>query len=204
MTAQCEVTAKHAAGAWLGIFARYLTVWVFLCIFAGIALDQILPAVFHAVGRMEVAHVNLPVNTAHNVYYVKSRIPSRADKAGCESIWTSAALSGMAGASPPWGRARNWRLIGPVGTDYAAPLIADIPRMLLDLDYLQVRVAALQAQQDAAAVHLSPDDAATLRAAAALIERLASPYSVKRRRPGTELPRLVLAEPHPKLQRRMK
>ncbi len=61
MTAQCEVTAKRAAGAALGIFERYLTVWVFLCIFAGIALGQIMPTFFHTVGRMEVAHVNLPV-----------------------------------------------------------------------------------------------------------------------------------------------
>jgi arsenite transporter len=42
-------------------FERYLTLWVALCIVAGIALGQILPAVFHAVGAAEVAHVNLPV-----------------------------------------------------------------------------------------------------------------------------------------------
>ena len=42
-------------------FERYLTVWVFLCIVIGIALGQWLPAVFQAVGRMEVAKVNLPV-----------------------------------------------------------------------------------------------------------------------------------------------
>ncbi len=42
-------------------FERYLTLWVFLCIVAGIALGQLLPGVFQAVGRLEVARVNLPV-----------------------------------------------------------------------------------------------------------------------------------------------
>ncbi|WP_297461693.1 ACR3 family arsenite efflux transporter [Ferrovum sp.] len=45
----------------MSIFERYLTVWVFLCILAGIALGQIQPSLFQAIGRMEMAHVNLPV-----------------------------------------------------------------------------------------------------------------------------------------------
>lgn len=45
----------------MGIFERYLTVWVALCIVAGIALGHALPNLFHAVGAMEVAQVNLPV-----------------------------------------------------------------------------------------------------------------------------------------------
>ena len=61
MSAQCEVTAKRAAGAPMSVFERYLTVWVALCIVAGIALGQFLPGVFQAIGRMEVAQVNLPV-----------------------------------------------------------------------------------------------------------------------------------------------
>ena len=61
MSAQCQVTAKRAAAAPMSVFERYLTVWVFLCIVAGIALGQLAPAVFQAVGRMEVAQVNLPV-----------------------------------------------------------------------------------------------------------------------------------------------
>ena len=61
MSAQCEVTAKLAAGAPMSLFERYLTLWVFLCIVAGIALGQFAPDVFRAVGRMEVAQVNLPV-----------------------------------------------------------------------------------------------------------------------------------------------
>jgi len=61
MSAQCEVTAKHATGAPLGFFERYLTAWVALCIVIGIALGQWLPGVFQAIGAMEVAKVNLPV-----------------------------------------------------------------------------------------------------------------------------------------------
>jgi ACR3 family arsenite transporter len=43
------------------IFERYLTVWVALCIVAGIALGQLFPQVFATLGGMEVARVNLPV-----------------------------------------------------------------------------------------------------------------------------------------------
>ena len=61
MSAQCEVTAKRAAGVPMSVFERYLTVWVALCIVVGIALGQLFPGLFQAVGRMEVAQVNLPV-----------------------------------------------------------------------------------------------------------------------------------------------
>ena len=43
------------------MFERYLTVWVFLCIVVGIGLGQLWPGAFQAIGRMEVAQVNLPV-----------------------------------------------------------------------------------------------------------------------------------------------
>ncbi len=45
----------------LGLFARWLTLWVFLAIVAGIALGSRFPAFFHVLGGMEVAHINLPV-----------------------------------------------------------------------------------------------------------------------------------------------
>jgi ACR3 family arsenite transporter len=61
MSVQCEVTAKRTGAAPMSVFERYLTVWVLLCIVAGIALGQWLPEVFQAIGRMEVAQVNLPV-----------------------------------------------------------------------------------------------------------------------------------------------
>lgn len=61
MSTQCEVTAKKASGSPMGLFERYLTLWVFLCIAAGIGLGQLLPGVFHFVGGLEVAQINLPV-----------------------------------------------------------------------------------------------------------------------------------------------
>jgi len=45
----------------MSIFERFLTLWVALCIVAGVALGHFLPAVFHAIGAAEVAQVNLPV-----------------------------------------------------------------------------------------------------------------------------------------------
>ena len=61
MSVQCEVTAKQAAAAPMSVFERYLTVWVLLCIVAGIALGQFFPSAFQAIGAMEYAKVNLPV-----------------------------------------------------------------------------------------------------------------------------------------------
>lgn len=61
MSAQCEIAAKAAAGAPMSIFERFLTVWVFLCIVAGILAGQAAPGLFQAVGRMEISQVNLPV-----------------------------------------------------------------------------------------------------------------------------------------------
>ncbi|KAA3626240.1 MAG: arsenical-resistance protein [Proteobacteria bacterium] len=45
----------------MGIFERYLTVWVLLCIVAGIALGRIFPPLFQNLGRLEIAQINLPV-----------------------------------------------------------------------------------------------------------------------------------------------
>ncbi|WP_330084721.1 ACR3 family arsenite efflux transporter [Methylocystis iwaonis] len=43
------------------IFERYLTLWVALCIVAGVGLGHFLPGFFHALGALEIAKVNLPV-----------------------------------------------------------------------------------------------------------------------------------------------
>lgn len=45
----------------IGFFERYLTIWVALCIVIGIGLGQLFPELVQAIGRMEVAQVNLPV-----------------------------------------------------------------------------------------------------------------------------------------------
>lgn len=61
MSAPCEAVMKQAAGALISVFERYLSVWVFLCIIAGIALGQWFPVLAQTIGRMEVAQVNIPV-----------------------------------------------------------------------------------------------------------------------------------------------
>ncbi|HWT16138.1 MAG TPA: ACR3 family arsenite efflux transporter [Patescibacteria group bacterium] len=61
MNAQCEVTAKRASAAPMSVFERFLTLWVFLCIVAGIGIGQLLPELVQSIGRMEIAQVNLPV-----------------------------------------------------------------------------------------------------------------------------------------------
>ncbi|MDE2146559.1 MAG: ACR3 family arsenite efflux transporter [Burkholderiales bacterium] len=50
-----------AARAPLNLFERWLTLWVALCIVAGVALGQWLPGPLQAIGRMSVAQVNLPL-----------------------------------------------------------------------------------------------------------------------------------------------
>jgi ACR3 family arsenite transporter len=45
----------------MGSFERYLSVWVALCIVAGIALGHLLPGLFSGIAAAEVAKVNLPV-----------------------------------------------------------------------------------------------------------------------------------------------
>jgi arsenite transporter len=45
----------------MSVFERYLTLWVALCIVAGVALGHFFPDLFQAIGRAEVAKVNLPV-----------------------------------------------------------------------------------------------------------------------------------------------
>jgi ACR3 family arsenite transporter len=50
-----------AARAGLGIFERYLSLWVALCIVAGIGLGHLVPGVFTVIAGAEFAHVNLVV-----------------------------------------------------------------------------------------------------------------------------------------------
>jgi ACR3 family arsenite transporter len=53
--------AQQSAVPAIGFFERYLSAWVALCIGAGVALGQWLPAGFHAIAALEVAQVNVPL-----------------------------------------------------------------------------------------------------------------------------------------------
>lgn len=61
MSAQCEVVAKSQTRQPMGLFERYLTVWVLLCIGLGIGLGALFPSLFQGIAKLEVAQVNLPV-----------------------------------------------------------------------------------------------------------------------------------------------
>jgi ACR3 family arsenite transporter len=45
----------------MSIFERYLTLWVALCIVAGVLLGHFAPGLLHVIGGAEIAKVNLPV-----------------------------------------------------------------------------------------------------------------------------------------------
>jgi ACR3 family arsenite transporter len=54
-------TDTAASATAMNAFERYLTLWVFLCILAGIVAGQLAPGLFRAIGALEFARVNLPV-----------------------------------------------------------------------------------------------------------------------------------------------
>lgn len=61
MSAQGNTTAKPAAVGEMGLFERYLSVWVALCIVAGVGLGHWWPHLFHAAAAFEIARVNILV-----------------------------------------------------------------------------------------------------------------------------------------------
>jgi arsenite transporter len=52
---------QKASARELGVFSRYLTVWVALCIVAGVAIGQFLPTVPETLARFTYAQVSIPV-----------------------------------------------------------------------------------------------------------------------------------------------
>ena len=51
--------AKKSSG--IGFFEKYLTVWVILCMVAGVLIGQFLPAIPAFLGRFEYANVSMPI-----------------------------------------------------------------------------------------------------------------------------------------------
>ena len=45
----------------MGIFEKYLSIWVAICILSGVLLGSLVPDLFSAVADLEWAHVNLVV-----------------------------------------------------------------------------------------------------------------------------------------------
>ena len=61
MSLQCEISAKKTVASEMGIFERYLSLWVFICIIVGIALGYFFNHAFQFFASLEISHVNLPV-----------------------------------------------------------------------------------------------------------------------------------------------
>ena len=54
-------TQATSSDSGMNRFERYLTLWVFLCILAGVGLGHVFPAAFQHLAGIEAAHINLPV-----------------------------------------------------------------------------------------------------------------------------------------------
>ena len=61
MAVNASAVQPRFASTRMGNFERYLTAWVFACIAVGIVLGRAFPTIFHAIGALTLAHVNLPV-----------------------------------------------------------------------------------------------------------------------------------------------
>lgn len=60
-TSSGVASRAHAERAGLGLFERYLSLWVALCIIVGITLGHLAPSAFAAIAAVEFAHVNMVV-----------------------------------------------------------------------------------------------------------------------------------------------
>jgi arsenite transporter len=60
MTSQAAASSAAQVPG-ISFFERWLTLWVALCIVAGVVLGQYFPSLFRALGRLEISRVNLPV-----------------------------------------------------------------------------------------------------------------------------------------------
>lgn len=61
MTSSSIASLADPVAPTIGFFERYLTVWVALCIVAGILLGQAFPVAFQGIANLEIAQVNIPV-----------------------------------------------------------------------------------------------------------------------------------------------
>ena len=52
---------EHQKERKLGIWGKYLTIWVALCIVAGIGLGRLFPNLSDSLARLEVAHISVPI-----------------------------------------------------------------------------------------------------------------------------------------------
>ncbi len=61
MSIQCETVSNKKSSAEMPAFERYLSLWVFICIIIGVSFGHFFPSVFHFMGELQIAHINIPV-----------------------------------------------------------------------------------------------------------------------------------------------
>ena len=61
MSAQLATSPHRSLASRMGVFERFLTLWVFLCMLGGILIGRAAPDAFTVLAATEIAHVNLPV-----------------------------------------------------------------------------------------------------------------------------------------------
>lgn len=70
-----------------------------------------------------------------------------------------------------WGKARDWRILGPDGSSFQAPELAALPGRLADLAYLDALAHDQAAKLAGAALALSADEAQLVRVALGVLLR---------------------------------
>ena len=130
-------TAGHASAGKpaMSVFERFLTFWVALCIIVGIALGQLLPGVFHALGEATVAQVNMPGRGAGLAHDRADAAQDRSRRLGRR--W------GSIGAASPSTVGVNW-LVKPFSMALLAWIfIAHLFRPWLPADQIASYIAGL-------------------------------------------------------------
>ena len=101
-------TSPHAqAKPALGFFERTLTLWVAVCIVAGIVLGRLLPDLFHAAGAATLAQVNLPI--ALLVWLMIVPMLLRVDPRALRMSARTGAAWRRRSASTGWSNRSRWR-----------------------------------------------------------------------------------------------
>src|SRR3546814_12474417 len=97
MSTSTQATPAPRQRSGMSVFERYLTLWVFLCIVLGVALGQLMPALFQTIGRWEVAQVNLSVGILIWVMIIPMLLKVRSEErrvgkecvSTCRSRWST-------------------------------------------------------------------------------------------------------------------
>src|SRR5207237_4195941 len=56
-----QITMSHVSPHRLSFLDRYLTLWIFLAMLAGIALDNVAPAVVDGISRLSIGATSIPI-----------------------------------------------------------------------------------------------------------------------------------------------